>query len=119
MNMPFSVRIIIFIIGIILFIIVFELLRKSKFREELSIVWLFFSIFIMFGAFLDLLIDPIAKKLSIYYPPSLVFLLMFFVLIIAFLYFSVVTSNLKNEVKELTQKIALLEYELKQTKKQN
>jgi hypothetical protein len=39
------------------------------------------------------------------------------VMIISLLYFSLVTSDLKSRVKELTQKIALLEFESKSQKR--
>jgi hypothetical protein len=115
--MPIGARLIILFLGIVLFIIVFELLRKGKFREELSVIWLIFSITVALGAFIDLIVDPIAKKLHIYYPPSLVFVFIFVILIIALLYFSMVISDLKSKVKELSQKIAILEYEQKQVTK--
>jgi hypothetical protein len=115
----FLARIVILSAGLTLFFAVFELVRKKRLREELSIMWLVFSIIIASGSVLDLVIDPIAKKLNIYYPPTLVFLIVIFVLIVSFLYFSVVTSDLKSKVKELTQKISLLEYEINENRDEN
>ncbi|RJQ18397.1 MAG: DUF2304 domain-containing protein [Nitrospiraceae bacterium] len=109
--MPLAARIIILSAGILLFIAVFELVRKKKFREELSIIWLFFAFTIAAGSVIDLVVDPLAKKLGIAYPPALAFMVISIVMVIALLYFSVVTSDLKGRVKELTQRIALLEFE--------
>ncbi len=114
--MPLSARIIIFLTGLGLFIIVFELVRKKRFREELSIIWLFLALIIATGSVIDLVIDPLAKRLHIGYPPALVFVIVVIVLIISFLYFSLITSELKSKVKELTQKIALLEFEINEKK---
>lgn len=114
--MSFAARLIILIMGIGLFLWVFELVRKKKFREELSIIWLFIAVIIMAGSQLDKIIDPIATRIGIHYPPVLVFMIIIFFLIVALLYFSLVTSDLKNKVKELTQKMALLEYEIEAKK---
>ncbi len=114
--MPLSARIIIFLTGLGLFIIVFELVRKKRFREELSIIWLFLALLIASGSVIDLVIDPLAKRLHIYYPPALVFMIIIIVLIISLLYFSLITSDLKSKVKELTQKIALLEFKINEKK---
>lgn len=110
--MSLSVRLIILFAGIGLFIVVFELVRKGKFREELSVIWLFFSAIVAVGSVMDLVIDPLARKLNIYYPPALAFMVIAVVLIAALLYFSLVTSDLKTKVKELSQKIAILEFEI-------
>ncbi len=105
-------RLFILITGIMLFIVVFELVRKKKFREELSIIWLFFAIIVALGSVVDLIVDPLAKLLHIYYPPALVFVIITIFLIASLLYFSLVTSDLKSKVKELTQKVAILEFEI-------
>ena len=110
--MAVSVRIALFIIGISLFIYILELVRRRKFREELSLVWLLIGFGLILSSIADLLIDPLAFKLGISYPPALVFILVFFLLLLAFLYFSIVVSDLKSRNKELSQKIALIEHKL-------
>jgi predicted PurR-regulated permease PerM len=101
-------------LGISLFIIVFELVRKKMFREELSIMWLFLAIIIACGSVLDFVIDPLARILRVSYPPALALMIIIFFVVMSFLYFSLVISDLKSKVKELTQKIALLEFDLDQ-----
>jgi len=110
--MSVGARIFILIAGITLFIVVFELVRKKRFREELSIIWLFFAVIVALGSVIDLVVDPLAKLLHIYYPPALVFVLITIFLIASLLYFSIITSDLKNKIKELTQKVAILEFEI-------
>lgn len=110
--MSIGARLFILITGIVLFLIVFELVRKKRFREELSIIWLFFALIVASGSVMDIVIDPLAKMLRIYYPPALVFMVISIFLILSLLYFSLITSDLKSKVKELTQKIALLEFEI-------
>jgi hypothetical protein len=98
--------------GIFLFMVIFELVRRKKFREELSIIWLVIGICLILSSFADRVIDPLAFRLGISYPPALVFMLIFFLLVFAMLYFSLVVSDLKSKNKELSQKMALLEYRL-------
>jgi hypothetical protein len=110
--MSLGIRIILLGMGVILFIAIFELVRRKRFREELSIAWFAVAIVLMASSVADKIIDPFAKRLGIGYPPALVFAWIIFCLILALLYFSSVISDLTGKIKELSQKIALLESEL-------
>lgn len=110
--MTFGIRLFIFLFGLVLFIMIFELVRRKRFREELSIIWLLTGVVLMLSSFVDLIIDPLAFKLGISYPPALAFVLIFFLLVTVILYFSLVVSDLKGKNKELSQKIALMEFKL-------
>lgn len=110
--MAFSIRMGIFFIGIILFIVILDLVRRKKFREELALIWLVIGAGLILSSFADRVIDPLAFRLGINYPPALVFMLIFFLLVFAMLYFSIVVSDLKSKNKELSQKMALMEYRL-------
>jgi len=116
--MTFSVRLFIFLFGLILFSTVFELVRRRKFREELSLCWLFIGLSLILSSFADRLIDPLAFKLGINYPPALAFIIIFLLFVIVMLYFSISVSDLKSENKELSQKIALMEYKLTRLQKE-
>lgn len=107
-----GIRIIIFGMGVALFIAIFELVRRKRFREELSITWFAVAIALMASSVADKIIDPFAKRLGIGYPPALVFAWIIFCLILALLYFSSVISDLTGKIKELSQKVALLESEM-------
>lgn len=111
--MPFGARMVVLGIGIFLFLLVFELVRRGKFREELSIAWLFVAVGLMLSPFADTVVDPVARALGIGYPPVLVFLGLTLLFILAMLYFSYMVSDLKSKNKELTQKLVLLEHEVK------
>lgn len=112
--MTFSVRAFIFLMGVFVFIIIFELVRKRKFREELSLIWLLIGPGLIMSSFADRIIDPIALRLGVHYPPALIFLIVFFLLTFTLLYFSIVVSDLKSKNKELSQKVALMEYKIVQ-----
>jgi hypothetical protein len=110
--MTLSIRLFIFIMGTFLFVTILELVRKRRFREELSVVWLLTGLGLILSSFADLIIDPLAFKLGLSYPPTLVFMITFFLFVLVILYFSVAVSDLKSRNKELSQKIALMEYKL-------
>ena len=110
--MSLGIRLLLLGFGLALFALIFELVRRGRFREELSLAWFAVSILLIAGAFADRLIDPIARKIGIGYPPALVFAWILFCLVIALLYFSAIISDLKGKIKELSQKIALMEYQL-------
>lgn len=111
--MSFQVRLIIFCGGLSLFALVFGLVRKGRFREELSVVWLLIGLTAMLSSGADVVLDRVAFKLGISYPPVLGFVMLLLALVFGLLYFSVVASDLKSSFKELAQKTALLEHELK------
>ncbi len=110
--MSAGMRILLFGLGVILFFVIFELVRRRRFREELSIAWFAVAIVFMASTFADRIIDPLARMLGIGYPPALVFAWIIFCLILALLYFSSVISDLKGKIKELSQKIALMELDM-------
>lgn len=100
------------VVGISLFVTILQLVRRRKLREELSLVWLVIGFGLILASVADLIIDPLAFKLGMSYPPMLVFVIVFFFFVLVLLYFSVIVSDLKTKNKELSQKIALMEYKL-------
>lgn len=114
--MSLGIRAIIFGLGLVLFIIILELVRREKFREELSIAWFAVGLILMASSVADKIIDPLARRLGIGYPPAIVFVWIIFCLILAMLYFSTVISDLKGKIKELSQKVALMEFEVDREK---
>lgn len=115
--MSMGIRLLILGLGLVFFMIIFEMVRRRKFREELSVTWFIISIAIMASSVADKIIDPLAGILGIGYPPALIFIWVVFFLLLALLYFSLVISDLKGKVKELSQKIALIEHELPHIRK--
>lgn len=115
--MSMGIRLLILGLGLVFFLIIFEMVRRKKFREELSVTWFLISIAIMASSVADKIIDPLAGILGIGYPPALIFIWVVFFLLLALLYFSLVISDLKGKVKELSQKIALIEHKIPHIRK--
>ena len=95
--------------SIIFLIIVFRLVLKKQLREEFSIIWILCAIVLNVFAFWKNGIDYLAALLGVYYAPSLLFIFLFAALICYCLHLSKIISKQQNDIKNLTQKMAILE----------
>jgi hypothetical protein len=89
-------------------LIVFRLIIQKKLREEFSIIWIFCAIFLNLFAFWRGGIEVLAKFFGVYYPPAIIFIFLFFALIVYCLHLSLIVSRHRNEIKNLTQEVALI-----------
>lgn len=107
-------RSIIFAVGasLIALLVILELVRQRRLREEYSLLWLGTAVvMLVIGVWRDLL-HGLAGAVGIVYPPNLLFLLAALFLLFIQLYFSTVITKLTQENKEIAQQVALLRYEV-------
>ncbi len=98
-----------------LIILIINLIRKKRLREEFSILWLATGfIFFVISVFRRLL-DKFSYFLGIDYPPAALFLVLIVGLILILVHFSVAISRLKEDNKKLLQEIGLLKAEMEQS----
>jgi hypothetical protein len=103
--------------GSLLFLIlVFELVRKKKIREEYSLLWIFFGLVFLGVSLWRHGLDLLSRLVGIYYAPMAFLLLLMMAVFLILIQFSVVISRLKDENKKLIQRLALLELERKRPK---
>jgi hypothetical protein len=96
------------------FVLVLELVRRRRLREDYSLLWLFVAaVMIVVVAWRDLL-HGLAALVGIAYPPNLLFLLALMFVFALLLYFSTVITRLTLESKRLAQEVALLRQQLRQ-----
>ncbi len=115
--MPIRNKIVALALGIGMLLLIIELVRRRKLREEYSWLWLMTgSAIILLTLWFDLL-KWITYLVGAITPSSTIFLCAFLFLILISLHFSVVISRLANRNKELAQRYALLELELDDLKK--
>lgn len=95
-----------------LLIITIELVRKRQLREKYSILWLAIFVFLILFSLSGNLIDAVASRLGVGYPPSLIFIAGIFFIILLLLMLSVIVSHQTDRIIKLTQKIAILEEKL-------
>ncbi len=109
---PYKIQIIC-IIGTFLFMTyVFRQILKGKLREEYSIIWIFFTIVLIVFSIWRNGLAWFAKIMGVYYAPSLLFMVAIGTIIIFLLHLSLVVSRLHNQIKSISQELALLKQKL-------
>jgi hypothetical protein len=92
----------------ILLLYILEMVRRRKLREEYSILWLAGAvIMLVFSLKRDWLVR-VSDAAGIYYPPSFLFLISVFFILLILIHFSIAISKLYHMNKRMAQEIALL-----------
>ena len=91
-----------------LMVVIFELVRRRKLKEEYSWLWMLTGVTIFILAIWHDLLLFITRFIGAALPASTILFFGVFFLILINLYFSVKLSKLSNQVKELVQKSAVL-----------
>ncbi len=114
--MPIRNRMVALIVSVGMLLLIIELVRRRKLKEEYSWLWLLtVSTILLLTVWFDLL-KWITSLIGAMIPSSTIFMLAFLFLIFISLHFSVVISKLTNRNIELAQRYALLELELNDLK---
>ena len=112
---PFRVSIAAAIAALILLIIIFELIRSRRLQERYALLWLLTGLVIFVLAIWRSLLSSAADLVGIAYPPSALFVLAAFFVLLVLLHYSTVISELSERNLALAQRLALLEQQLKET----
>lgn len=113
--MLFKVQLVVGALSIVLILLTFELIRKGRLREEYSILWLFTGLAIfLFTLWPEFFLSQFFSRVTGIFYLSAIVLIAFFFLLLTVFHFSVVISRLTSQNKELAQRQALLELELKE-----
>ena len=105
-------------LSIALLLITFELIRKKRLREEYALLWLFTGVAILiFSIFPGFFLSQFLVRITGLFYLSAVVLIAFLFLLVIVLHFSIVISKLTNQNKELAQRYAILELELRELEK--
>ena len=107
--MPLRQKALAILLSVGLIILIFELVRRRKLREEYSWLWMLTGVVVFVLAIWHNLLLSISRLLGIALPASTIFLFGGFFLILINLYFSVKISTLTTQVKELVQRQAILD----------
>ena len=100
------------IIAIIFIIYILNLIKNKSFSVKESMFWVLGAIIILVFAIFPELLDIIAIKLNIAYPPSLLFLIsILFLLLINFRNTQKISKQ-NERIIELAQRCSILEYEI-------
>lgn len=114
--MPIRNQIVALLVGFGMVLLIIELVRRRKLREEYSWLWLMtVSVILLFSLSFDFL-KWVTYLIGAITPSSTIFLFAFLFLIFISLHFSVVISRLTDRNRELAQQFALLELEYQEIK---
>jgi hypothetical protein len=113
---PFRVSVAAAIAAGILLLAVFELIRSRRLQERYALLWLLTGVVIFVLAVWRGLLGRVADLVGIAYPPSALFILAAFFILLVLLHYSTVISRLSEQNTTLAQRLALLEHEVEQTR---
>lgn len=114
--MPLQQRVLIFSVAVVLMVAIFELVRKRRLREEYAWLWLLGGVMILTATFVPMEgLRVVANLMGSSNPPAAVFFLGFCATTFLCLQFSVRLSRMTEQIKNLGQKVSLLEASLQET----
>ena len=107
--MPVRQQVVALIISVALLVLIIELVRRRKLREEYSVLWILTAITIfVFAIWYDLLV-ALTRLIGAVVPTSTLFFFALVFLVLVCLQFSVRISKLDEQVKQIGQAVALRE----------
>ena len=95
------------LIGLVLFSV-----RRAHIRVEYSVSWLVAGVVLLLLSLSRSLLRELAALMGISYPPLALLLVVLSVFLLVFYRFSVIISDLKDANIALTQKVAVLDYQI-------
>lgn len=115
--MPIRQKIVAIFIAVSIFILIFELVRRRKLREEYSWLWLMTGVSLIILVTWYGLLIKITSFIGAVIPLSTLFFLAIIFLMLVCLQFSVKVSKLMDQVKNLGQELAIMRSEIENKEK--
>ena len=106
-------RLVLVAVSIGTFAIVMQKIRNSKMRLEDAVFWVLLCVMFIIFALFPVVPDTMAAMLGIYSTANFLFLFMIFILLMKTFTMSLHISELEKKIEELTQSLALSDYERK------
>ena len=106
-----------FLVNILLFIFVINLVRKRQLSEHFALVWLIIPILLIIFSTNRKLLEWLAAMVGVYYAPAIMIPILFGLFLMVSLYFSIKVSEAEQRIKTLTQELALLKYKVELSEK--
>jgi len=112
---PVRVSIAAAIAAVILLLVILELIRSRRLQERYALLWLLTGIVILVLSVWREALGRLADVVGIAYPPSALFILASFFVLVVLLHYSTVISKLSDQNRILAQRLALLEHDFRTT----
>jgi len=107
--MPIQQKIFALAVGIGLFVVIIEMVRRRKLAEEYSFLWLLTGIGIIIAVIWYDVLEWLTYFAGAKTPTTILFIFGFIVLILINLHYSIKITRLTSQVKDLAQKVAIHE----------
>jgi|SRR5690554_3754943 len=105
----------IFIIGAILSVSILFLVRKGKMHGPYATWWLLVAVCAIIVSSFPQIVDWIAMRVGITYPPTLILVVAISLILIRMLTMDLALSRKEQKIRRLTQRLAILEAEIKES----
>ena len=110
------IQIIAIIVSLAVLVVIFNLIRKKKIKEEYSLLWILFGVVFLILSIWRNGLEYIADLLGINYAPAALFIILLAAVFFILIEFSIIISNLTTANKNLAQEIGILKAELRRLK---
>jgi len=114
MHIPIAQRVTAVIFSLILVLVIVQLIRKQKLREEYALAWLGASLIILLLSVFGGLIKILAALFAVSYAPTLALVLGLLFVLVVLLSQSVALSSQADCIRDLAQQVTLLEWRVRQ-----
>lgn len=114
MSIPFAQQLIAIFFSTVLLLVIVQLIRQHRLREEYALAWLAAGAAILVLSLFGGLVNLMASLVSVTYPPTLVIVVGLLFALVIILSQSVTISGQANRLRDLAQTVALLERRLQQ-----
>ncbi|MBN1353090.1 MAG: DUF2304 domain-containing protein [Candidatus Omnitrophica bacterium] len=111
--MNLHLKIVSILVSFVIFVVIIDLVRRKKLREELSLIWLLAGAVVVLIALWDKLLYLVSRITGIIAPTSAVFSFGILFLILVNLQLSSKMSRNEDYIKNLIQRLSLLEGRVK------
>jgi len=113
---PLRISIAAAVAAVILLLVILELIRSRRLQERYALLWLLTGLVIFVLSAWRGLLGRLSDLVGIAYPPSALFILAAFFVLLVLLHYSTVISKLSDQNRVLAQRLALLERRLEEAR---
>jgi hypothetical protein len=109
-----SQRIEVIALALVICLVIFELVRRKRLLERYALVWLAAGVSVLVLALWKGLLTTLSHAVGVSYPPSALFVVAFFFVLVMLVNFSTTISRLSDQNTVLAQRLALLQRALEE-----
>ena len=98
---------------LVMFVAIIELVRRNRLKERYSFLWFLTAGVLLVFTLKRNWLEDLARMIGVYYPPTALFLILVFFLMLILIHFSTVISRLLNDKQVLAQQLGILDAKMK------